>query len=141
LEQKIKGMKKSGMQISRIVDTFGSPGAIAMWPIAFAEALGGNTIRWNTAKLNGLLTVVSMKQSFRYLRAFAAHCNTWFLDLLEGIIDEEEVLRRLATFRVNLHLENYLPNPQTIRNMVPIGLLPEQIPWDQRSDSTPWTVE
>jgi hypothetical protein len=150
-------MKKSGMQIARIVETFGSPGAIAMWPIAFAEALGGNTIRWNTARLGGLLTVVSQKQSFRYLRAFAAHCNIWFVALLEGTIDEDAVLRTLATFRVNLHLEDHLPDPLTIGETLPLGLLPSRIPWDERfpdvdpidlhkstlplrADSSPWIV-
>jgi hypothetical protein len=100
------------MTVSRVVDAFGSAGAIVTWPIAFSDALGGNLLRWNKARLGGLLEVVQTKQSFRYLRAFAAHCNTWFVLLLQDSIDVEAALASLNTFRNDLHLNNISPTLQ-----------------------------
>jgi len=107
-------MKKQGVKVAKLVETFNTVGVIMVWPVALAEAVaGGRTFRWNNTRLCGLLEVIRRKESFRLLQLFAVHCGTWFSQLLEDTIPEEVVLESLNNFRIQLDLGNELPDVST----------------------------
>lgn len=94
--------RAQGSKVNVIIGTFGSIGAILIWPMAQCRIKAGlETWDWTVCRLTALLDTIREMPNYQWMQEISSYISEWIEDWLAGRISGGQALEQLERFQLS----------------------------------------